>query len=143
MFIGEYQHNLDTKARLAIPAKFRNQLSGGAIITRGLDRCLFVFTSKDWEILAGKLIALPLVQADSRAFVRLMLAGAAECDIDSQGRVLVPEYLRKYADLKKEVVITGLYNRIEIWDSEVWSSYKKKTEGASEEIAEHLRDLGI
>jgi MraZ protein len=143
MFIGEYQHNLDTKARLAIPAKFRNQLSGGAIITRGLDRCLFVFTSKDWEILANKLVALPLVQADSRAFVRLMLAGAGECDIDTQGRVLIPEYLRKYADLKKEVVITGLYNRIEIWDSEVWTSYKKKTEGASEEIAEHLRDLGI
>jgi len=143
MFIGEYKHNLDTKSRLAIPAKFRNQLSSGAIITRGLDRCLFVFTSEDWDILAQKLVALPLTQADSRAFVRLMLAGAAECDFDSQGRVLIPDYLRKYAELEKETVVTGLYNRIEIWDSEVWSSYKKKTEGASEEIAEHLRDLGI
>ena len=143
MFIGEYKHNLDTKSRLAIPAKFRNQLSSGAIITRGLDRCLFIFTSEDWDILAQKLVALPLTQADSRAFVRLMLAGAAECDFDSQGRVLIPDYLRKYAELEKETVVTGLYNRIEIWDSEVWSSYKKKTEGASEEIAEHLRDLGI
>lgn len=143
MFIGEYEHNLDAKGRIAIPAKFRNKLSGGAIVTRGLDRCLFVFTQEDWENLAQKLIALPVTQANARAFTRLMLAGASECEIDAQGRILVPEYLRKYADLKKEAVVAGLYNRIEIWDASSWSTYKQKTESESEEIAERMGELGI
>jgi len=130
MFIGEYQHNLDSKGRLAIPAKFRDRLTGGAIITRGLDHCLFVFTSKEWEVLAQKLIAL-------------MLAGAMDVEIDKQGRILTPDYLRKYAGLKKQVAIAGLYNRIEIWDSEKWQDYKNKTEGSSDEIAEKLGELGI
>jgi len=143
MFIGEYQHNLDTKGRLAIPVKFREKLAGGAIITKGLDRCLFVFTSKDWEILAQKLIALPLAQSNSRAFSRLMLAGAMNVEIDKQGRILTPDYLREYAGLKKEAIVAGLYNRIEIWDSENWKQYKNKTESASDEIAEKLGELGI
>ena len=143
MFIGEYQHNLDSKGRLAIPAKFRDKLAGGAIITRGLDRCLFLFTSKEWEILAQKLIALPLAQSNSRAFVRLMLAGAMDVEIDKQGRILTPDYLRKYSGLRKQVAIAGLYNRIEIWDSEKWQEYKNKTEGSSDEIAEKLSELGI
>jgi MraZ protein len=143
MFIGEYQHNLDLKGRLAIPVKFREKLSGGAIITRGLDRCLFLFTLKEWEILAQKLVALPLAQANSRAFVRLMLAGAMDVEIDKQGRILIPDYLRKYADFKKQAVIAGLYNRVEIWDSEIWKQYKTKTESASDEIAEKLSELGI
>lgn len=143
MFIGEYQHNLDKKGRLAIPAKFRKQLSTGAIVTRGLDRCLFVLTKKDWETLVKKLIALPLAQANSRAFVRLMLAGAIDCEADKQGRILIPEYLRKYAALKKEAIITGLYNRVEVWDSLVWKKYKERTEAASDEIAEKLAELGI
>jgi MraZ protein len=143
MFIGEYTHNIDSKGRLAIPVKFRKQLDGGAIITRGLDRCLFVFTQNEWETLAKKLIALPLAQANSRAFVRLMLAGAMDAPLDGQGRILVPDYLRKYADLKKTAVIAGLYNRIEIWDDAVWRQYKIKTESASDEIAEKLGELGI
>ena len=143
MFIGEFSHNLDSKGRIAVPVKFRNKLGASAIITRGLDRCLFIFTAKDWEILAQKLIALPLVQANSRAFVRLMLAGAVDVEADKQGRILIPEYLREYAELKKEAVVTGLYNRIEIWDNGVWKQYKAKTESASEEIAERLSDLGI
>ncbi len=143
MLLGEYRHNLDSKGRLAIPAKFREKLSAGAIITRGLDNCLFVFANKEWETLAQKLVALPLSQANSRAFVRLMLAGAMDVEIDSQGRILIPEYLRKYASLKKEAVIAGLYNRIEIWDRENWERYKSKTESASEEIAEKLGQLGI
>ena len=143
MFLGEYTHSIDTKGRVAIPAKFRDKLTAGAIITRGLDQCLFIFTSAEWEALAQKLIALPLAQANSRAFVRLMMAGAANVDIDAQGRVLVPEYLRNYAKLKKEAVVTGLYNRIEIWDRESWERYKQKTEGASDEIAEKLGELGI
>lgn len=143
MFIGEFKHNLDLKGRIAIPVKFRNKLTGGAIITRGLDRCLFIFGNKDWEILAQKLIALPLSQANSRAFSRLMLAGAMDVEIDKQGRILIPDYLREYANLKKEAVFTGLYNRIEIWDSEAWKQYKTKTESQSDEIAEKLSELGI
>jgi|SRR3989344_4177982 len=143
MFIGEYKHSLDTKGRLAVPAKFRDKLAGGAIITRGLDSCLFVFANKDWEELVKKLIALPLAQANSRAFSRLMLAGAMDVEIDKQGRILVPDYLRRYADLKKTAVLTGLYNRIEIWDDARWAEYKTKTEAASEEIAERLGELGI
>ncbi len=143
MLLGEFQHNLDSKGRVAIPAKFREKLTGGAIITRGLDNCLFVFTTKEWQILAEKLVALPLARADSRAFSRLMLAGAMDVELDSQGRILVPDYLRKYAGLKRAVVVAGLYNRIEVWDAEQWRLYKQKTEGASEEIAEKLGELGI
>lgn len=143
MLLGEYTHALDAKGRMAIPAKFRDKLSGGAIITRGLDNCLFVFANKEWEALAQKLIALPLAQANSRAFTRLMLAGAMDVSLDAQGRILVPDYLRKYAGLKKQAVVAGLYNRIEIWDSEQWGRYKQKTESASDEIAEKLGELGI
>ncbi|MEK7555358.1 MAG: division/cell wall cluster transcriptional repressor MraZ [Patescibacteria group bacterium] len=143
MFIGEFQHNLDIKGRIAVPAKFRNKLSGGAIITRGLDHCLFIFSNKEWEILAQKLIALPLAQANSRAFVRLMLAGAMDVEVDKQGRILIPDYLREYAGLKKQATVAGLYNRIEIWDSEAWKQYKTKTEASSDEIAEKLSELGI
>lgn len=143
MFIGEYKHNLDTKGRIAVPAKFRDQLKAGIIITRGLDRCLFVFSKSEWEILAKKLVALPLAQANSRAFVRLMLAGAMDVEIDNQGRVLIPDYLREYAELKKQVIIAGLYNRIEIWNADTWKQYKSKTESSSDEIAEKLSELGI
>lgn len=143
MLLGEYKHNLDTKGRMAIPAKFRAHLNAGAIITRGLDRSLFVFDIKAWEELVQKLIALPITQANSRAFVRLMLAGAADVAFDAQGRILVPDYLRSYAGLKKEVVVAGLYNRVEIWDAESWKIYKTKTESASDEIAEKLGQLGI
>ena len=143
MLLGEYKHNLDIKGRVAIPAKFREELKSGAIITRGLDNCLFVFTSKEWEMLAQKLVSLPLAQANSRAFARLMLAGATDVDIDSQGRVLIPDYLRKYAGLSKQVTVAGLYNRIEVWDSENWEKYKQKTESSSDEIAEKLGELGI
>ncbi len=143
MFIGEFEHNLDSKGRIAIPAKFRSQISGGAIITRGLDHCLFVFTKKDWELLAQKLVKLPLAQANSRAFARLMLSGATDSELDSQGRILIPDYLRKYAGLTKSVKITGVYNRLEIWDETAWKEYKAKTEAASDEIAEKLGELGI
>lgn len=143
MVLGEYQHNLDTKGRMAIPAKFRSKLEAGAIITKGLDHCLFILDAKEWEEFAKKLISLPYAQANSRAFGRLMLAGAADVKPDAQGRILIPDYLRKYANLKKQVVVTGLFNRIEIWDAEAWKEYKLKTETASEEIAEKLGELGI
>jgi MraZ protein len=143
MFIGEYQHNMDMKGRVAIPAKFRNKLSGGAVVTRGLDKCLFLFSTEEWDKLAEKIISLPLTQSNSRAFSRLMLAGASDCEIDAQGRILVPDYLRKYAGLEKEVIVAGLYNRAEIWDKAGWNKYKTDTEARSEEIAERMGELGI
>jgi len=143
MFIGEYQHNLDEKARLAIPVKFRATLAKGAVVTRGLDRCLFVYTAAEWKKLAEKLSQLPIAQANTRAFARLMLAGAMDATPDKQGRVVVPEYLREYAGIQKAVVVAGLYNRLEIWDEAAWKLYKANTERESNSIAEALGALGV
>jgi MraZ protein len=143
MFIGEYYYNLDAKGRMAIPSKIRNQVGETLIITRGLDSCLFLYEKKDWEQLAEKIKNLPLSQANSRAFARLMLAGAMEVAIDGQGRILIPDYLRNYADLKKKIVLVGVYDRLEIWDEDNWNTYKNKTERESSEIAEKLSQLGI
>lgn len=143
MFIGEYYYNLDAKGRMAIPSKIRNQVGETLIITRGLDSCLFLYEKKDWEQLAEKIKNLPLSQANSRAFARLMLAGAMEVTIDNQGRILIPDYLRNYADLKKKIVLVGVYDRLEIWDEDNWNTYKNKTERESSEIAEKLSQLGI
>lgn len=143
MFIGEYQHSLDTKGRMAIPAKFRASLKSGAVITRGLDNSLFIYTKKEWSVLAKKLASLPISQANTRAFSRLMLAGAMDVRLDKQGRVIIPEYLRKFASLSKKAIIAGLYNRLEVWDEKTWNSYKAKTEKESTAIAEKLGELGI
>ena len=143
MFIGEYKHTVDEKGRMAVPAKFRPELAHAAVITRGLDHCLYVFTQSEWEVMAQKIKALPMTNANARAFQRLMLAGAVEVEFDSQGRVLIPEYLRTYAGLKKQAVVAGVYSRLEVWDEAAWDSYKAKTEAASDEIAERLGELGI
>lgn len=143
MFIGEYSHNLDDKGRLAVPVKFRRDLVKGAVVTRGLDNCLFVYTKTEWEKLATKLASLPISQANSRAFSRLMLAGAMDVEIDKQGRMVLPEYLRNFAQLQKAVVIAGLYNRLEIWDATKWSHYKGQTEAESGSIAERMAELGV
>lgn len=143
MFIGEYSHNIDDKGRIALPTKFRQDLGRGAVVTRGLDNCLFLYTQAEWEKLAAKLANMPIAQSKSRAFARLMLAGAMDVEMDKQGRVILPEYLRKYAGMKKKVVITGLYNRLEIWDEQKWNSYKKETEENGSEIAEALNDIGV
>jgi MraZ protein len=143
MFIGEYSHNLDDKGRLAVPVKFRRELSKGAVVTRGLDNCLFLFTKTEWAKLAEKLAALPFSQANSRAFARLMLAGAMDVILDKQGRIILPEYLRQFAGLKKSAVIAGLYSRLEIWDQEMWNKYKNQTESHSNEIAERMAELGV
>ena len=143
MLLGEFVHSIDVKGRLAIPVKFRPFLGDGAILTKGLDRCLFVFGGKEWQALAQKIVGLPLVQADSRAFARLMLGGATDVRLDAQGRVLVPDYLRTYAGLEKQVIVAGLYNRTEIWNADAWEKYKGKTEESSEEIAERLSQLGV
>lgn len=141
MFIGEYNHAIDEKGRLAIPVKFRSRLAK-AVVTRGLDFCLVVYELKEWKKLADKLAALPQNHADNRAFARLMLAGAMDVAVDGQGRVVVPEYLREFAKLGREVVIAGLYNRLEIWDKAAWTEYKNRTEKDSNQIAERLGELG-
>jgi MraZ protein len=143
MFIGEYSHNLDDKGRLAIPIKFRQELKGGAVVTRGLDNCLFLYTKKEWGKLAEKLAALPFSQANSRAFARLMLAGAMDVELDKQGRVVLPEYLRVFAGLKKGVIVAGLYSRLEFWDEAKWQTYKTQTEKQSTDIAERMAELGV
>lgn len=134
---------MDSKGRIAIPAKFRQLFNGGAVVTRGLDKSLFLYTKVEWEKIAVKLAALPLTKSDSRAFARLMLAGAFDFDIDKQGRMIIPENLRKFANLAKKVAVAGLYNRVEIWNEENWESYKQNTEAASNTIAEGLAELGV
>jgi len=143
MFLGEFYHTIDNKGRVSIPAKFRQLLLEGAVVTRGLDRCLFVYSRTEWGKLAEKISALPISQSNSRAFARLMLGGAMDVEIDKLGRVIIPEYLRQYADVKRDVVLVGLFNRIEIWDKEEWSRYRKSTESQSGDIAEKLGELGI
>lgn len=138
MFIGEFHHTLDDKGRLAVPVKFRVQLAEGAVVTRGLDRSLFLYPKKEWNTLAAKIAALPLGQADTRAFARLMLAGAMDVEVDKSGRVTVPEYLRTYAGLAKNVVVTGMYDRLEIWDQTAWETYSASTQKESNDIAERL-----
>ena len=134
---------MDSKGRIAVPSKFRTLLNGGAVITRGLDKSLFLYSRQEWEKIASKIASLPVSQANSRAFSRLMLAGAFDFEIDKQGRVIVPENLRKFANLTKKVVCAGLYNRIEIWDEETWENYKIGTERDSNNIAEGLAELGV
>lgn len=143
MFIGEYTISMDAKGRIAVPAKFRSLLNAEAVVTRGLDKSLFLYPKNEWEKIAGKLAALPLSKANSRAFARLMLAGAFDAELDKQGRMMIPEYLRKFASLTKKVIVAGLYNRIEIWNEEAWDAYKTTTEKESTSIAEALGELGV
>ena len=143
MFIGEYHHSIDEKNRLAVPTKFRLDLSKGAVVTRGIDSCLFLYTKKEWEKLAVKLADMPISKSKTRAFARLMLAGAMDVNLDKQGRVIIPDYLRRYASIGKKAVVAGLYNRLEIWDEKKWEQYKSKSESNSEDIAESLAELGV
>jgi MraZ protein len=142
MFIGEYRYLIDEKKRVSIPPKFRKELGKKAIITRGLDGCLFLYSQSEWKKLAEKLGKLPLGQADARGFQRIMLSGAMETSIDNLGRILIPDYLKDYAKLKKRVVVVGLYNHIELWDEARWNQYQKKSEKEVGDMAERLSQLG-
>jgi MraZ protein len=141
MFIGEYNHTIDDKGRIAVPSKFRQLLRGGAVVTRGLDNCLVVYTKKEWAILAEKIATLPFNKANDRSLSRFILAGAMEVDFDSQGRVTLPEYLRDFAKLSKKAVVAGLYNRLEIWNEQAWNTFKSNTEKQSNQIAEALGEI--
>lgn len=128
---------------MTIPSKFQGQLSDGAIITRGLDNCLFVFTNEEWKRVADQIKQQSFTTANARAFSRLMLAGAMDVKLDNQGRILIPGYLSNYAKLGTKVVVAGLYDRLEVWDEDAWEKYKKATESNANDIAEHMSDLGI
>jgi MraZ protein len=143
MFIGEYSLSIDEKNRISIPAKFRSQLKGKAVVTRGLDNSLFLYSLPEWQKLAEKLASLPISKANTRAFSRLMLAGAMDCEIDKAGRITLPDYLKEFAKINKRIVVAGLYNRLELWSEELWTRYKKETEKDSTDIAEQLGEIGV
>lgn len=141
MFMGEYNHTVDEKGRLIIPSKFREELGNEFVVTKGLDGCLFAYDNNEWQELENKLRALPLTNKDARAFTRFMLAGAAQVEIDKQGRILLPQVLRTFAGLDKDVVLIGVASRIEIWSKEKWEDTNLDSDG--EELAERMESLGI
>lgn len=141
MLIGEYRHNIDTKGRLIVPAKFRNILGDYLIVTRGLDGCLFGYSLNQWEKIQSKIEDLPVNRKDARTFTRFFLSAATDCDFDKQGRINLPDLLIDYAGLDKKCVLVGLSDRIEIWSEEKWNSFTEETESKFEDIAEELLDL--
>ena len=143
MLIGEYEHSLDAKGRLIMPAKLREDIGEKFIITKGLDGCLFGFSKQEWTNFEEKLKTLPLTNKNARDFVRFFLSGAIECEIDKQGRFLITSNLREYAKLEKDTVIIGVGTRIEIWDKEKWKSYNSDENISADEIAENMTMLGI
>jgi MraZ protein len=143
MLIGEYIHTLDPKKRLSLPAKFRKELGKGVVVTRGLDHCLWVYSTKEWHVIATRLAALPIGQADTRGFARFMFSGATEVDIDSAGRMLIPDFLKTFAGLENKVVLAGAQTRIEIWNEAAWEAYKMRIESQADVMAEKLGEIGI
>lgn len=143
MFLGEFAHALDAKNRLIVPAKFRENLGEQFITTKGLDNCLFVYSMSEWKKIEEKIAELPMVRADARAFMRLFLAGANECTLDGQGRMLLAPSHKAYAGIDKEVNIVGVGSRIEIWSMAGWQEYCNKAESEFGSLAERMSDLGI
>lgn len=141
MFMGEYQHTIDEKGRMIIPAKFRELLGDAFVITRGLDHCLFVYPMDEWAVLEKKLKSLPLMKSDARAFTRFFFSGATECGLDKQGRVNIPQNLRQHAKLAKDTIVIGVSNRVEVWSKEQWVEYNQASEEQFNEIAEKLVDF--
>ncbi len=143
MLIGEYLHTLDDKKRLSLPSKFRKEVGKSVVVTRGLDSCLFIFPEKAWQSIAQKLAALPVGQADTRGMSRFLLAGAVETEVDTAGRILIPDFLKEFAQLKSRVVVAGVSDRIEIWNEKIWEEYKHRIERSADQMAQALGDLGI
>ncbi|HLR22875.1 MAG TPA: division/cell wall cluster transcriptional repressor MraZ [Pseudogracilibacillus sp.] len=143
MFMGEYQHNIDTKGRMIVPSKFRESLGEVFVLTRGLDHCLFAYPMDEWKQLEEKLKKLPLTKKDARSFTRFFFSGAVECEVDKQGRINIPSPLRTYSKLDKECVVIGVSNRIEVWAKEIWEDYIQESEDSFADIAENLMDFDI
>lgn len=143
MLIGEYTHSIDEKNRLSLPVKFRQEMGKKIVLTPGLDNCLFIFTIKEWEKISGKLSELSMLQADSRRFNRFMFGGAVETEVDSIGRILVPDFLKNWAHLGNKVIIIGVQNRAEIWNEKSWSEHKAVVEKQADALAEKLGQVGM
>jgi len=143
MLIGEYKHTLDPKKRLSVPSKWRKDLGKKLIVTRGLDNCLFVYPQKEWQKITEKIGQLPLGQADTRSFNRFFLSGAVEVEVDSVGRILVPDFLKDFAHLDTKVVLAGIHDRVEIWDEKQWTEYKTQIESQADALAEKLGQIGV
>ncbi len=143
MLIGEYTHAIDEKNRLSLPVKFRQEMGKKVVVTPGLDNCLFVFTLKEWEKISAKLSESSMLQADNRSFNRFMFGGAVEAEVDSIGRILVPDFLTERANLKNKLVIIGVQNRVEIWNEKSWVEYKKVVEKQADALAEKLGQVGM
>ena len=144
MLIGEYLHTIDQKNRLSVPSKFRKELGKVMVVSKGLDKCLFLYPIEVWKKLAEKLATeLPWGKAENRSFMRNMIAGAADIDIDALGRILLPDNLKQFASLEKDAMVVGLYNRVEIWNPEIWKAYSEVSSKNAELIAEKLGDLGM
>lgn len=143
MFIGEYEHSIDTKGRVIIPAKFRDELEETFVMTKGLDNCLFVYPKEEWQVIESKLKELPMTNPVARSFVRTFFAGACDCTLDKQGRVLIPQNLRTHSKIAKDVVIIGVATRFEIWSKELWEDYNDSAGLSYEELATQLSELGI
>lgn len=141
--MGEYRHNVDTKGRLIVPAKFREDLGEVFVLTRGLDQCLFGYPMSEWKIIEEKIKSLPLTKKDARAFARFFFSGATECEIDKQGRINIPTTLLQYGKIEKECVVLGVSNRIEIWDKEIWENYFTESEESFADIAENMIDFDL
>src|SRR3989344_6259185 len=142
MLIGEYTHSLDSKKRVAVPMRFRKELGRKVVITRGLDRCLWIYPLSGWRKVAEKLGNLSMGQADTRGFNRFMLAGAIETEIDQIGRILIPDFLKEFAGLSTKVIVAGVHSRVEIWDEARWRGYKKRIRGQADELAQKLGEVG-
>lgn len=141
MFMGEYNHSIDQKGRLIVPSKFREQLGNEFVVTKGLDGCLFVYSNEEWQRIEEKFREIPLTTKDARKFSRFFFAGAATCEVDKQGRILLPSNLREYAAIEKEVVSVGVLSRVEIWSKDRWSENGDYDD--MDEIAEHMAELGL
>lgn len=138
MFIGEYRHTFDAKNRISLPAKFRKELGTSVIVTRGLDKCLFIYPKSAWKAQAASIAQHSAGGAAGRGLARLMLAGASEADVDSAGRILVPDYLKSFATLKDKTVVAGVSDRVELWDENAWTAYTKAIERDADKFAETL-----
>lgn len=143
MFMGEYSHSIDAKGRLIMPAKFREQLGDEFVVTKSPDKCLYVYTNEGWKNFEEKLATLPITNKGTRQFVRFFLAGAASCEVDKQGRILLPAVLREYAELDKEVVLAGTSKRIEIWNKDRYLADQKEYEDNIDEIASNMESFGF
>jgi MraZ protein len=142
MFIGEYEHTLDEKKRVSLPKQFRAGLGKSMVITRGLDNCLFVYPKKNWQKIAEKLDRLSFAQADTRGFNRFILSGAAEVEVDAAGRILIPDHQKDFAQLGRNVVFAGVSDRVEVWDSEKWKTYKAQIVSKADQMSEKLGEIG-